>query len=155
MPFQIHALPAAQFAPLFTLDDTALAARNARRMTVNEHPGVPCRVSLADAEVGETVLLVNHCHLDVASPYRAFHAIYVRETAVQAQPPRGAVPDVLQRRLISLRGFDTDGMMVVAEVLEGTALADALPKVFDDRSVDVVHLHYAKPGCYAARVTRT
>ena len=43
--FQIHALQAAQFTPLFGLSDDELAAQRACRITVDAKPGYPCRVS--------------------------------------------------------------------------------------------------------------
>ena len=60
-------------------------------MTVSESPGTPCRVTLADAEVGETVILINHTHLKADTPYRASHAIFVREGQPQAHLARGEV----------------------------------------------------------------
>ena len=57
MSFQIHALPAEPFHGLFDLSEAELRARNIRRTVVTDTSGAPCRVSLAEAELGETVLL--------------------------------------------------------------------------------------------------
>ena len=154
MPFQIHALPSKPFEPYFAMSDDELAKRNACRMTVAEHPGTPCRVSLRDAAIGETVVLVNHVHQPAKSPYQATHAIFVREGAVEAQPKIGAIPEVLAARLISVRCFDADDMMIDADVVEGTGLEAALVSAFEDKAVAYIHLHNAKPGCFAASVTR-
>lgn len=71
MSFRIRPLPAAPFRALFDLDDDALTANGARRMVADAPHSAPCRVSLADAEPGERLLLVSHRHLDApASPYR-------------------------------------------------------------------------------------
>ena len=154
MAFQIHALPAEQFSDLFTMNDEQLRDRNARRMTVKTKPGSPCRVSLADAEVGETVVLVNYEHQTAASPYRAAHAIFVRQGVEQAHPAENEVPEVLRSRLISLRQFDDNGMMIGADLLEGSGLAAAIETAFRDARTAYIHLHNAKPGCFAASVTR-
>lgn len=154
MSFQIHALPAEPFRHLFAMSDEELCALDARRMTVTARPGSPCRVSLADAEIGETVLLVHYEHHTAASPYRSGHAIFVREGVAQARPAVNEVPEVLRSRLISLRQFDDKGMMIVADVLKGENLSAALDAAFDDARTSYVHLHNAKPGCFAARVTR-
>ncbi|HTU62781.1 MAG TPA: DUF1203 domain-containing protein, partial [Polyangiales bacterium] len=77
MSFRISGLPAQPFAALFALSDQELAARDIIRMTVDRQPGFPCRVSLEDADPGESVLLLNYEHLPVASPYRSRHAIFV------------------------------------------------------------------------------
>ncbi len=154
MTFQILALDADDFAPLFTLDDAALAGQNARRMTVDSEPGFPCRVSLEEGRVGETVLLLNHCSQDAESPYRASHAIFVREGAPTAKPNPGDVPDVLSRRLLSVRGFDKDAMIQIADVIEGSKLAETLDAFFKNPTVDEIHIHNAMRGCYAAKARR-
>ena len=77
MTFRILALPREPFAHLAALSDPALAGRDIRRITVDECPGTPCRVSLEDAAVGETVYLLPWAHLMAASPYRASGPIFV------------------------------------------------------------------------------
>lgn len=154
MSFQIHSLPAEDFADLFALSDTELVKRNACRQIVQSKPGTPCRVSMADAEVGETVILLNYEHQAAHSPYKASHAIFVRENAPQAQLNVGEVPEVLRSRIISLRLFDRHHMMIDADVLQGDELADAVKAAFEDEQVSYAHLHNAKPGCFAAAVTR-
>ena len=154
MTFRIAALPRDTFAPLFTLPDDALAARQARRVVAQAGGGYPCRVSLRDAEPGETLLLVHHEHQSADTPFRASHAIYVRESATEAHPVPGDVPDLFRSRLLSLRGFDAEGMMQDADVVDGRALEPAIAAMFAEPMVAYIHLHYAKPGCYAARVDR-
>jgi hypothetical protein len=154
MTFQIHALDPAPFAPLFELDDAALRAHGARRVVATRSPGFPCRVSLADAAVGETLLLANHAHLEGATPYAATHAIYVRQGACRVTPAPGAVPAMLASRLLSVRGYDCDKMMVDADVVEGRDLALHLEALFARNDIAFVHLHNARQGCFAAAVTR-
>jgi hypothetical protein len=154
MTFQIQALAAAPFEPLYGLPDDELALRGARRMRVDANPGFPCRVSLADAEIGECVILLNYEHQPNPTPYRSSHAIFVREGARQAFPKLGEVPDVLSRRLISVRAFDAAHDMTDADVVEGATLAAIIERMFQDPRVDYLHLHNAKRGCYAASVTR-
>ncbi len=154
MTFRILALDPTPFAPLFALDDAALAARGAVRRTATTKPGFPCRVSLADAEIGETLILTGYEHLPVDSPYRSRHAIYVREGAVAADLPPDAVPEVIARRLISWRAFDGAGMMTACDVVDGGEVGGALATAFADPAVVHVDLHNARPGCFAARAVR-
>jgi hypothetical protein len=154
MPFQIVACNPALFADYFHLPDAELAERNMRRVTVTTKPGTPCRVSLADAEIGETVLLLNFAHQPAQSPFRSSHAIFVRKDIAQAHPAVGEVPLVMQSRLISLRSFDETDMMINADVVPGAAVAEAIEQAFSDQAVAYIHLHYAKPGCFAASVQR-
>ena len=155
MSFQIHALAAAQFKLLFAMSDSELANVRATRMVADDKPGFPCRISLADAEVGENVILVNFEHQPGNSPYRSSHAVFVREQAEQAFPTVGEVPEVLKIRLISIRAFDKKHHMVAADVVDGAFLEEAIPAMLDDPAADYLHLHHAKQGCFAARVTRT
>lgn len=154
MSFRIVALPVAAFAPLFGLPEAELAARGALRCIANERPGFPCRVSLRDAEVGESVLLLNFEHLPVSGPYRSRHAIYVREGAVECTPEANQIPPVLSRRLLSVRAFDAAGMMMAADVVDGANVGLTINRQFDDPRVSYQHLHHAKAGCFAARVDR-
>jgi hypothetical protein len=154
MNFQITGLPAARFQPLFALSDAELALHHAVRRVADHKPGFPCRVSLQDAEPGETVLLINYEHLAVASPYRSRHAIYVRQEARDAHLAVNEIPQVLQTRLLSLRAFDEAGMMVEADVMPGTALAPAIEQMLSLTKVAYLHVHNAKYGCFAARVDR-
>ncbi len=55
MTFQIHSLPKEEFSFLFNLSEEELASQNACREVVKSSPETPCRVSMADAKVGETV----------------------------------------------------------------------------------------------------
>jgi hypothetical protein len=155
MSFKISGLSAAEFAPLIALSDTELAARKALRLIVDRRPGFPCRVSLRDANPGETVLLLNYEHLSVATPYQSRHAIFVRENATDAQLAVDEVPEVLATRLLSLRAFDGAGMMVVADVVHGGELAPAIRRMFGATRTEYLHVHNAKPGCFAARVDRS
>jgi len=154
MDFRITGLPAAEFAPLHTLADAELAQRGALRCRVDAEPGFPCRVSLRDAALGEQVLLVNYEHLPVATPYRSRHAVYVRQAAQEARLAPNEIPGMLARRLLSLRAFDARGMMIDADVFEGGALAQGIRRLLGAAAASYLHVHFAKRGCYAARVER-
>jgi hypothetical protein len=152
--FRISALPVEKFRHLFGQPDETLAAHGAIRCIADTRPGFPCRVSLQDAEIGEQVLLVNYEHLPAASPYRSRYAIYVREHASQAHPEVNEVPQQLRSRLLSVRAFDAQAMLNEADVLDGSQLEAAIERMFANPRVAFLHLHNAKPGCYAARVDR-
>ena len=155
MGFQIHPLPAEKFQHLFDLSERDLAAHRACKMVVAEKPGTPCRVSMEDAAVGDSVVLVNYTHQDAQSPYHASHAVFVRNGVDTAQIKENEIPEVLVSRLISLRAFDDNHMMRDADAVNGTKLFEAISTAFEDEEVAYIHLHYAKPGCFAASVSRT
>lgn len=154
MNFRISGLPLAPFAPLFGLSDAELATHGAMRQTADTSPCFPCRVSLRDAEPGETLLLLNYEHLAVATPYRSRHAIYVRENASEAHLAIDEVPQVLRCRLLSLRAFDGAGMLKDSDVVDGREIESVIGRMLEQREVEYLHAHNAKPGCFAARVDR-
>ena len=152
--FQIHALPEQRFADYLAMSDDELSPHNACWRVADTKPGSPCRVSLQDAEPGERLLLINFEHLPECSPFRASHAIFVRANAQQAHPAPNAVPELFERRPISVRAYDTHHHMIDADIADGTALRGSIQTLLADAHVAYLHLHYAKPGCFAARVTR-
>ena len=155
MSFRISSLPVEPFAALFGLSDEELLKQGARRAIADEKPGFPCRVTLADAEPGESLILVNYQHLaEESSPYRAQGPIFVRENAKGAVDVTDQVPDYLAKRVLSIRAYDRDGMMLDADVVEGSALAPMIGRMFENGDVAYLHAHFAKRGCYAARIDR-
>jgi len=152
--FQINSLASEPFTDLFQMTDEELATQNAVRQVVTSRPGTPCRVSMQDAEVGETVILLNYAHQPGDSPYQATHAIFVRHNAEQAMLGVNEVPEVIRSRLVSLRCFDKDHMMIHADVMSGEDVGEAISKAFEDEIVAYAHIHNAKPGCFAASVSR-
>jgi len=154
MSFQISALKIDQFSHLFGQDREVLAGQGVQRIVVHNNPGFPCRVSLRDAEVGEKVLLMNYEHQPIATPFRSSHAIFVREWATQAIPDKNQVPKMFRHRLLSVRAFDDSGMMIDADVIDGEHLESLIERMLANKSTDTLHIHNAKPGCYAALVER-
>jgi hypothetical protein len=154
MSFQISALPKSQFQHLFELPSAELASFRAVRMIADKKPGFPCRVSLADAEPGEEIILVHHEHQTADTPYRASHAVFVRQAANEAKLNVDETPEMLRSRLLSLRAFDKQGMLVTADLTDGKVLETAIEEMFRNSSAAYIHIHFAKPGCYAARVDR-
>ena len=154
MNFRITGLDPAPFRPLFGLAEAELLARGVLRCAVDAASGFPDRVELRDARPGETVLLLNHIHQPADTPYRASHAVFVREGADEAYDAVDEIPASLTGRLLSLRAFDPGHMMVDADVTEGRGTAGVIARMLDDPRVAYLHAHYASYGCYAARIVR-
>ena len=154
MTYRIKGIDPAPYRHLFGLSDEELETRGVVRMTVTEKPSFPCRVSLTDRELGETVLLLNHVSHDVANPYRASHAIFVAEAEDEAGEYVDQVPPVFEPRVLSLRGFDKHGMMADA-ILTQPGEADAgIRKLFENPAIETIHAHNAGRGCFAAKIER-
>jgi hypothetical protein len=152
--FRIQGLDPAPFRHLNGLSDEELARFGAKRHVVDAKPGFPDRIEVRDLEVGETAILLNYEHQPADTPYRASHAIFVREGATQTADVVDEIPEVLRLRTISLRAFNEAGEMVDADLAEGRDLAALIERFLANPEVAYLHAHYAKRGCYAALVTR-
>ena len=154
MSFRITDLPAKDFAHLFALSDEELAAQGAvRRVADGRTPGYPCRISLTDSQPGDELLLVNYEHHPVNSPYRMRFAVYVRK-GEETYDAIGEIPKQLRNRMLAVRSFDEDAMMVGWELIDGRQLEAAIERLFADPRAGYLHVHYPAPGCYAARIER-
>jgi uncharacterized protein DUF1203 len=154
MHFRISGLDAAPFRHLYGLSDEALVAAGARRVVVDTKPGFPERIEVRDLEPGETAILLNYVHQPARTPYQASHAIFIREGAERRYVGMDEVPEVIRIRPISLRAFNAAGEMVDADLVEGRHIEPLIGRFFANGEVDYLHAHYAKRGCYAARIDR-
>lgn len=155
MAFRITGLSPEPFRHLFGLPDAALAERGAQRWIATPGSGLPDRIEVRDALPGETVLLVNHQHQPADTPYRAAHAIFVREGATEAYDRVDEIPEAMRSRMLSLRAFDRAHLMVDAELIDGRETEAAIARLFAQPQVDYIQAHYATRGCYAARIDRS
>jgi hypothetical protein len=154
MSFRISGLPAETFAPLFQLSDAELAGLGVQRQIAGDRtPGYPCRISLTDSREGDELLLVNYEHHAVDSPYRMRFAIFVRRGEEQYDEV-DRVPEQLRLRTLAARAFDANAMMVGFELVDGRAVEATIERLFADPRAAYLHLHFAAPGCYAARVDK-
>jgi Protein of unknown function (DUF1203) len=153
MTYRITGLDPAPFRHLYGLGDADLAAHGAVRLRAASKPGAPCRVSLEDAEPGSAMLLVNHVS-HASGPYRAAHAIFVAEGAAAVGDYIDVVPPVFGPRILSLRGFDADGLMIDALLTQPGEAEDGILRLFADPAIAVIHAHNAVRGCFAAKVER-
>ena len=154
MSFRITGLDPTPFRPLYGLPDEELARLGVKRCLSDAKPGFPDRVELCDAEPGEKVMLLNYIHQPADTPYRSSHAIFVREGAERAYEGRDATPECLRLRMLSLRAFDASGFMVDADLADGRDLEAAIERLLGNSATAYIHAHYAKRGCYAARIDR-
>lgn len=152
--FKIAAINKDSHRHLFDLNNEDLSKIGALRTFVDSHPGYPCRVSLTDAEIGEEVILFPFEHHKTESPYQAKGPIYIKKNAVQANLQTNEIPKMLTHRLLSLRVYDKDAMMIAARTIEGKYLEKEIIGLFDNPEANYIHVHNAGPGCYNCLINR-
>ena len=154
MSFRITGLSPKPFRPLFGLSDEALAAHGARRLIVDGTANMPDRIEVRDAQPGESMLLLNYEHQPANTPFQASHAIFVREWADAAYDRTNEIPPAMRTRTLSLRAFDRDDFMIDADLVDGREIEALIARMFASPEVAYIQAHYAKWGCYAARIDR-
>ena len=127
---------------------------DARVIVADEPESYPCRRCLTDAAVGDRLLLLPYDPFVTSSPYSGDGPVFVHADGCEPHSPGRDVPDQLRSRLLAVRGYDAGSMMTTSYVVHGALLEDALRDVFSDQTTEFVHLHYARPGCFACRVDR-
>ena len=154
MGFVVTGLSAEPYRHLYGLSDEELANHGVTRYVADEAPGFPDRIEMRDAEIGEQLLLLNHESVTDDTPYKAAHAIFIREWAETTYREENEIPDVMFNRLLSLRAFDGDGMMVDADVAKGADIVVLIERLFENPHTAYIHAHNAVRGCYSGRIDR-
>ncbi len=154
MDFRITGLSATPFRHLFGLSDSALASLGVKPLIVDSNPGYPDRIEMRDGRVGERFLLLNHEHQPADTPYRASHAIYVRDGAETTFDKVNEVPEAMRLRLLSLRAFDSDDMIIDADIVEGAEVEPVIQRLLSNPEAAYIHVHYAKQGCFSGKIER-
>ncbi|HEY0625586.1 MAG TPA: DUF1203 domain-containing protein [Allosphingosinicella sp.] len=154
MHFRVTGLSPEPFQHLFGLCNEELKQEGAFRYIAEQGSAFPDRVELRDAEPGETLLLVNYTHQPANTPYRASHAIFVLEHSEKPYEASNEIPPALRSRTLSLRAFDEQDMIVDGDLIEGAQAEELIERMFAQPEVAYIHAHYARRGCYAARIDR-
>jgi hypothetical protein len=58
------------------------------------------------------------------------------------------------RCVLALRAFDTSHQIIDADLVAGQQVEALIDRQFSSINVVYIHAHYAKYGCYAARIDR-
>jgi len=144
MQIQIHALPGGEPAPHPT--QTILVA--------DEADAFPCRRCMTDAQPGDRLLLLPYDPFGAESPYTGHGPIFVHADGCEPFRENGEVPEQLRRRLLAIRAYDRNAMMIGSDVVDGAFMEGAARRLLDVPGAAYAHVHYARAGCFACRVER-
>ena len=145
---QITALDHNLFTKYFSMSPAELKSIGAYLLVADKNSCYPCRVSLQDAEIGETVLAIQYEHHSVQGPYRSTGPIFVREGVKTANIGLNEIPRMLRHRLLSIRGYSSEALMIEGDTVAGEELESVLEKQFENSAVEYIHIHNAGPGCF-------
>ena len=154
MSFKIKGLDGNDFSHLYGLPDNELKEQGAIRFSVDEYPGYPDRITLRDIPAGETGILLNHTYLNTDSPYKGSHAIFIWEGQLNAAVYLDTIPEVMERRIMSLRGFDNQDMLIEAHIAQPGEAREHILSLLNNARVQFILAHNAKQGCFSCRIDR-
>lgn len=154
MSYRITGLSPDPFAPLFGLSDQALKAYGAERIIADAPHSYPDRITMRDAQVGDSLLLLNHQHQPANSPYQSSHAIFVLEGATRTYTAINEIPEVMAHRLLSLRGFNAADKIEDGRVVPGANVDAAIRDMLSNKKIRYIHAHNAGHGCYSGLIER-
>jgi len=109
---------------------------------------------MTDLEIGETALLINHTSMEKKTPYMASHAIFIKEEMQSPYNETNKIPDMMFRRLLSLRAFDEDGMIIDDAVVTGEAIETSIREMLENPKVEHIDAHHAGRGCFSSLIKR-
>jgi hypothetical protein len=142
--FVINPLPAGE------VESDSAAARS----KVADGP-LPCRRCLRNAEVGDELVLAPYDPFVVRSPYAGAGPVFVHAGGCEPfESIPGAVSEQVGGRVLSVRAYDEAAMMTASTVFEGERFPQRAEQLLSDTDVAFLHVHFARPGCFAFRVDR-
>lgn len=106
------------------------------------------------------MLLVSYDPWLADSPYRQSGPVFIHQDPVceLADLPVGSLVPMQQlSRVLSVRAFDKQHIMVGFRVVDGRDLISCVESMFGaegEAEVEYIHVHYAGPGCFAVRLDR-
>lgn len=152
--FQLVGIDHQPFQNLFDLSDEQLKLLAIKRCFAEQSTGYPCRISLEDAQMGDELLLLPYFHQNEESPYRASGPIFIRKGVTKQFLPVGEISNYVARRLMSVRAYDANHMIVDASVCDGVVVSSEIEAYFRNDKIAYIHLHNAKRGCFSCQVIR-
>lgn len=109
---------------------------------------------MRDAQVGDSLLLLNHQHQPANSPYQSSHAILVLEGATRNYTAINEISEVMAHRLLSLRGFNAADKIEDGRVVPGAKADAAIRDMLSNKKIHYIHAHNAGHGCYSGLIER-
>ena len=127
------------------------------RMVAPADGAYPCRVCLAYAKQGETVLLASY---DLPRPLGVYWTpspVFVHADPCTPFSAANEVPEIVrQNAIVSVRAYDAADMCLydLGQVSVGTEVDAPLDRALSDPRTAFVNVHTARPGCLLCRVEK-
>jgi len=116
----------------------------------------PCRHCLREASGKTGMLLLSYQTPEPKSVYGQPTAVFLCAGDCERFERSDTIPDIVRNRLVSLRAFRGDGMMIydANELVEADGHDAAVRRIFARDDVAYINAHTAKPGCLLCHIER-
>ena len=116
----------------------------------------PCRHCLLEASARSGMLLFSYQTPKPRSVYGQPTAIFMCARACNRFEASDTIPDIVRNRMVSLRTFDRNGMMIyhANEIVDGGDYDAAVRRIFSRDGVAFINAHTAKAGCMLCHIER-
>jgi hypothetical protein len=116
----------------------------------------PCRSCLKVFLPGDARILFSYAPNQYDHPYNEIGPIYIHEQECEPYGEHEAFPVELRtRQPITLRCYDSDGMMIDGELVGQRPVEEVIETKFKNPKIRYLHARTASVGCYIARIERT
>jgi len=130
-------------------------AGNRLHHKIADHPA-PCRHCLSESAVGAPILLGSYHFGRPIGVYWTPSPVFIHAEACRRFGQPNIVPEIVRRRLVSVRAYDADDMCLydLGDVSDGGEVDWLINRALADARTDYVNIHTARPKCFLCRVER-
>lgn len=114
-----------------------------------------CRLCLADGAPPQQHILFSYMPVqEDKNPYTEVGPVYIHDQCEQYRDVYALPPAMSSRKYLTVRGYDEGQFMVGGKMAEGERLEDAIDTLFNNPSIEYIHVSDASTGCYFFKVVR-
>lgn len=127
-------------------------------VAVSDRPGNPCRHCLREIPAGAKMLILAYRLFPAVQPYAEVGRIFLCAEPCGRHPQSSELPDLFKRRgTILIRGYGANDPILygTGQVVETSAVVEAVTAVFRRPETAYVHMRSASNNCYQCRIERS
>jgi hypothetical protein len=124
------------------------------RPFVAAEDGAPLRCCLREARAGERIALIAYRPPDTSGAYAEIGPVFVHAEPCAGYPDPHAYPEGFRHRAQVQRGYDAEGRIADAIMVEGATAETGIARLFADPDIVAVHSRNVLYGCYMFAVHR-
>ena len=144
-------------------EETSSAARATLKSPQYGHPAHvevaggngPCRQCLQTFEIGkETRMLFTYNPFDGIDSYPSPGPVFVHENPCATYATPNKFPDGLRSLPLVFEGYESNRWIAAREKVNDGSAEAAIAKIFDQPTVDYIHVRHGEAGCFIAQINR-